>query len=258
MIVYNRELVRELHHNNVRTDICVFHPSHPTAPQAYIINSAESKTRTIISHSTLPELTFEEFAKKFDMAFVINSSDIVSNNKPPFTWIHFEGRGVETGAMINHVEKVYLRHGWRQKLTISVEFEKGDRPGIQTLLQQADVCFFSKLYAETLGFHRPEEFLANISKSCKASATAFCCWGSRGAVALHLESGTSFSAGAGQVEMIMDPIGAGDTFIAGIILALGVRQIDIERGLRFACGLASQKCTQYGFRDLLSTLPPDM
>ncbi|KAG0053339.1 hypothetical protein BGZ83_001304 [Gryganskiella cystojenkinii] len=254
----SKSLLKELHGSNVRTDICVFHPSHSSPPQAYIISSAESNSRTIISHSTLPDLTLEDFIKKFDMAFVKNNSDIVSNNKPPFTWIHFEGRGVETGGMIDYVEKVYIRHGWRQKLTISVEFEKGDRPGIQALLQQADVCFFSRLYAETLGFHRPEEFLANIGKSCKPSATTFCCWGDRGAVALHLESGRSFTSGAGRVEMIMDTVGAGDTFVAGIILGLGVRGLDIARGLKFACGLASQKCTQYGFKDLLSNLPPDM
>lgn len=253
----SRLLLKELHANNIKTDTCIYHPEQPSPPQAYIISSVETSTRTIISHSTLPDLTLEEFVRKFDMEFVKFTSDLTSN-KPPFTWIHFEGRGADAGRMIDYVEKVYIKHGWRQKLTISVEFEKGDRPGIQTLLQQADVCFFSKLYAETLGFHRPEDFLANIGKSCKPSATVFCCWGARGAVALHLESETKFSSGAGRVEVIMDTVGAGDTFIAGIILGLGVRGLDIGRGLRFACGLASQKCTQYGFKDLLANLPPDM
>lgn len=93
-------------------------------------------------------------------------SDLVQMNCP-FRWIHFEGRGAEVSKMIDHVESVYIRQGWRQKLTISVEFEKGDKPGIKNLLQQADVCFFSKLYAETLGFDRPEDFLSSIGDYCK-------------------------------------------------------------------------------------------
>lgn len=79
-----------------------------------------------------------------------------------------------------------------------------------------------------------------------------------GAVGLHLESRTSFSSGAGKVDMVVDPVGAGDTFIAGIILALGVRGYDIGRGLRFACELATQKCSQLGFKRILKTIPPDL
>ncbi|KAF8932559.1 hypothetical protein BGZ58_006996 [Dissophora ornata] len=169
----------------------------------------------------------------------------------PFRWIHFEGRGSDVYKMIDHVESVYIRQGWRHKLTISVEFEKGDRPGIKNLLQQADVCFFSKLYAETLGFDRPEDFLSSIGDFCKPSATLFCCWGAMGAVGLHLESRTRFSSSAGKIDLVVDPVGAGDSFIAGVILALGVRGLDIGRGLRFACELASQKCSQYGFKRLL-------
>lgn len=90
------------------------------------------------------------------------------------------------------------------------------------------------------------------------SATLFCCWGSLGAVGLHLESGTRFSSSAGHVGTVVDTVGAGDTFIAGIILALGVRGYDIGRGLRFACEIASQKCSQYGFKRLLQAIPPDL
>ncbi|KAG0360278.1 hypothetical protein BG005_011073 [Podila minutissima] len=255
--VASRVLLRALEESKVNTDACVFHGSHHTPPQAYIIQAGTTGTRTIISHSTLPDITFAEFAKKFDMECLKMNSDI---SKPacPYRWIHFEGRGLEVEKMIDHVEAVYVRQNWRQKLTISVEFEKGDRPGIASLLKKADVCFFSRLYAETLGFDRPEFFLSSVADFCKPTATLFCCWGSLGAVGLHLESGTRFSSSAGHVGTVVDTIGAGDTFIAGIILALGVRGYDIGRGLRFACELASQKCSQYGFRRLLQTIPPDL
>ncbi|KAF9271934.1 hypothetical protein BGZ88_005418, partial [Linnemannia elongata] len=85
-------------------------------------------------------------------------------------------------------------------------------------------------------------------------ATLFCCWGAQGAVGLHLESRTRFSSSAGVIPMVVDTVGAGDTFIAGMILALGVRGYDIGRSLRFACELASLKCSQYGFKGLLQSI----
>ncbi|KAF9152013.1 hypothetical protein BG015_005919 [Linnemannia schmuckeri] len=246
-------LLRALEENNVKTEACVFHSSQHAPPQAYIIAAGNTGTRTIISHSTLPDLTLDEFVKKFDASCMRFSSDIVQMGCP-FRWIHFEGRGADVSRMIEYVESVYIRQGWRHKLTISVEFEKGDRPGIQRLLQQADVCFFSKLYAETLGFDRPEDFLSSVGDFCKPTATLFCCWGAQGAVGLHLESRTRFSSSAGIIPMVVDTVGAGDTFIAGMILALGVRGYDIGRSLRFACELASLKCSQYGFKGLLQSI----
>ncbi|KAF9904563.1 hypothetical protein BX616_001251 [Lobosporangium transversale] len=250
-------LLTALERNNVKTEACVFHSAQLTAPQAYIISAKDTGSRTVISHSTLPDLTLEEFIKRFDAARMRAVPDIVDMSCP-FNWIHFEGRGPDVYKMINYVESIYIKQRWRQKLTISVEFEKGDRPGIPYLLKQADVCFFSKLYAQTLGFDRPEDFLASIKEFCKPTATLFCCWGAMGAVGLHLETGTRFSSSAGTVDRVVDPVGAGDTFIAGIILALGVRGYDIGRGLQFACELASQKCAQYGFSHLLKSIPPDL
>ncbi|KAF8962522.1 hypothetical protein BGZ46_001149 [Entomortierella lignicola] len=255
--VASKVLLKALEENNVRIDACVFHPKQLTPPQAYIIAAADTGTRTIVSHSTLPDLTEEEFIKKFDAACMRAVSDVFELSCP-FRWIHFEGRGADVYKMINHVESVYIRQGWRHKLTISVEFEKGDRPGIKTLLQQADVCFFSKLYAETLGFDRAEDFLSSIADYCKPTATLFCCWGSMGAVGLHLETRTRFSSTAGKIDRVIDSVGAGDSFVAGIILALGVRGYDIGRGLRFACELASLKCSQYGFKNLVKSLDSEL
>ncbi|KAF9932638.1 hypothetical protein FBU30_007635 [Linnemannia zychae] len=249
----SKVLLRALEENNVKTDACVYHSSQHAPPQAYIIATGNTGTRTIISHSTLPDLTLDEFIKKFDASCMKVSSDIVQMGCP-YRWIHFEGRGAEVSGMIEYIESVYIRHGWRHKLTISIEFEKGDRPGIQRLLQQADVCFFSKLYAETLGFDRPEDFLSSVGGYCKPTATLFCCWGAAGAVGLHLETGTRFSSSAGSIPLVVDTVGAGDTFIAGMILALGVRGYDIGRSLRFACELASLKCAQYGFKGLLQSI----
>ncbi|KAF9582995.1 hypothetical protein BGW38_010456 [Lunasporangiospora selenospora] len=252
----SRPLLSDLEECNVKTDACVYHSSQNAPPQAYIISAGRTGTRTIVSHSTLPDLTLNEFIKKFDAACMRLTSDI-DQISCPFRWIHFEGRGEDVYKMIDYVESVYLRHGWRQKLTISVEFEKGDRPGIANLLMRADVCFFSRLYVETLQFDRPEDFLASVGSFCKPKATLFCCWGTHGAVGLHLETQTRLSASTGRLDMVVDSVGMGDTFIAGIILALGIRGYDIGRGLRFACELASQKCMQSGFKRLLRSMPQD-
>ena len=42
-------------------------------------------------------------------------------------------------------------------------------------------------------------------------------------------------------------IGAGDTFIAGAILGMGLKGWDVIRSARFACALATTKCAQVGF-----------
>ncbi|KAF9436784.1 hypothetical protein BGZ76_002968 [Entomortierella beljakovae] len=253
----SKVLLKGLEENNVKTDACVHHSKQLTPPQAYIIAAGDTGTRTIVSHSTLPDITVDDFIKRFDLACMRAVNDVMQITCP-FRWIHFEGRGADVYKMVDYVESVYVRQGWRHKLTISIEFEKGDRPGIKTLLQQADVCFFSRLYAETLGFDRPEDFLSSIGDYCKPTATLFCCWGAMGAVGLHLESRTRFSSGAGKVDQVIDSVGAGDTFVAGIILGLGVRGYDIGRGLRYACQLASKKCTQYGFSQLLQTVEPTL
>jgi len=51
----------------------------------------------------------------------------------------------------------------------------------------------------------------------------------------------------------VDTVGAGDTFIAGVIygLSLGVAP---ESVLRFACELAGHKCTQIGFDGLVDKM----
>lgn len=60
---------------------------------------------------------------------------------------------------------------------------------------------------------------------------------------------------------MVDAIGAGDTFIAGIIFSLS-RNMSLSLSLKFACELASRKVAQQGFSGLaqqaMVTMPPDV
>lgn len=51
------------------------------------------------------------------------------------------------------------------------------------------------------------------------------------------------------VPRVVDAVGAGDTFIAGIVFAMS-RGMDTMTSLRFACELASRKVAQSGFSGL--------
>jgi hypothetical protein len=56
----------------------------------------------------------------------------------------------------------------KPKFTISIEFEKNNRPGLDSLLPRADVLLFSKVYAEGKGFPgAPTGFLDNMRRECK-------------------------------------------------------------------------------------------
>jgi ketohexokinase len=62
----------------------------------------------------------------------------------------------------------FIRHTYSKHTIISVEFEKPDRPDISSLLPWADVCFFSKHFAESKGFpNAPTGFLDNYRIKCK-------------------------------------------------------------------------------------------
>jgi hypothetical protein len=52
--------------------------------------------------------------------------------------------------------------------TISIEFEKPNRPGLDGLVGRADVLFFSRIYAEGKGFpDAPTGFLDNMRSRCR-------------------------------------------------------------------------------------------
>lgn len=96
------------------------------------------------------------------------------------------------------------------------------------------------------------------------SALLFCTWGENGAVALQkrgtLEEQTFYEGSwAPSMESeVVDTVGAGDTFIAGMLFALTSHSDDwsLERKLKFSNEVAGRKVYQNGFAGLGAQMRP--
>ncbi|CAG8556280.1 1889_t:CDS:2 [Funneliformis caledonium] len=235
-------LLQDFEAHNIKTSTCIFRSNAKHAPVAYIIHANSTSSRTIINYNSIDELTFEEFKRKFD---AVCTEEVVStsNSELPFNWIHFEGRNaVEAAKMIDHIDT----KDWRPRTIISVELEKPYRRGLETLMSRADVIFFSKVFAEGKGYENAGDFLKVMGPFCKNTAHLFCTWGSSGAMCFHNPTRKLFTAPALPIASIVDTVGAGDTFTAGIIYGL-TQGMTPEGCLKFACELAGRKCAQVGF-----------
>lgn len=195
-------------------------------PTSYITHNLANGSRTIVHYRDLPEYPFELF-QQIDLS--------------RFDWLHFEGRNVqETRRMLD----------WAQQHAIdlprSVEIEK-ERDGIEQLFELADVLLFSRAYALGRGYQDATSFLTAMRPRCKASRLV-CAWGEAGAWAVDGQG--EYHSLAFTPARVVDTLGAGDTFNAGMIDAL-VRNQDLPAALEQACCLAGQKCGYQGL-DFLS------
>ena len=196
------------------------------APTSYICLNRRNGSRTIIHFRDLPEYTYEDFAR-IDLS--------------AYDWLHFEGRNVV--AMQDMLERVRYE---RPDLPISIEIEKV-RPAIETLFKGANVLLFSRVYAQSLGFNAPMAFLRNAAIHVP-DTDLVCTWGGQGAGALS-KNGEEFRSPAFPPVKLVDTLGAGDTFIAGIINAL-VCGLGLAEALEAASSLAGRKCGIVGFDGL--------
>ncbi|OZJ01615.1 hypothetical protein BZG36_05382 [Bifiguratus adelaidae] len=165
-------------------------------------------------------------------------------------WLHFEGRNVD-----NLIRMVLWMNeqSWRSNITISVEFEKPDRSTLEPLYDKVDVLFFSKPWAKARGAHSAYDFLHSMADRCKARAIAFCTWGSSPAAVMTKEDGNVkvSTIPVEQATEILDSVGAGDTFNAGVIHGL-ITGRDAREAAAFGCHLATRKVQQHGFSGLVN------
>lgn len=188
-------------------------------PTSYITLNQQTGSRTIVHHRDCPEFSFTEFKKI---------------NLQQYDWIHFEGRNIaDTSRMIEYCKQQ------QPNLPCSVEIEK-PRRDIDSLFTLADVLFFSKNYAQSLGFSNATSFLSSFSISINAS----CAWGEKGAWFINKKMQIIHSP-AFPPEKIVDTLGAGDTFNAAFIHALLNQQAE-QAALKFACQVAAYKCGRHG------------
>lgn len=210
--------------HRIDTSPCVTVPG-ALPPVSCVTLNRRRGGRSIVHHRALREYTWEDF-RGVDL--------------DGWDWLHFEGRNVEALA---HMLDRARRAGAR----VSLELEK-PRPGLDALVPRADVLLCSRRYALAAGRRRPEDFLAALAPRLAPGARAYLAWGEAGAWACSAGGGI-LHAPAWRPPRVVDSLGAGDCFNAGVIHGELTGRAP-EAVLRDACRLAGRKCGQAGLEGL--------
>lgn len=218
-----REIETDLESHNIDLSAVLTVP-HGKVPTSYVMHNTHNGNRTIVHFRDLPEYPASAF-EKIDLH--------------RYDWLHFEGRNVDdTRKMMAHARQLH------PQLSISLEAEK-ERPGIDSLFVLADVVLFSRPFVQGRGFEDAVTFLQAMRKQAP-QARISCTWGDAGAYGLNRD-GQIHHSPAFPPPRLVDTLGAGDTFNAGMINAL-VNNMDFETALINACKLAGHKCGIEGLK----------
>jgi ketohexokinase len=173
-------------------------------------------------------------------------------NLEEITWVHFEGRIPDVLKLAIPKIREMLPHA-----TISIEFEKPDRPGLLDLLPFPDVAFYSyTFYKHWQSVHplltSPLDFFFISSQAFNPAASLILTAGAEGA---HWYDPGSGQGAAPTLEVdLVDSTGAGDTFIAGFIWARGKLKKSVKESTEVAVELATRKVAQEGFDGVWESL----
>ncbi|KAL4943889.1 hypothetical protein BDV06DRAFT_188923 [Aspergillus oleicola] len=233
--------IRDAFEPRVSLHHCIYRENFQEPASSYIMKSQESGSRTIVNYNELPEMKVDEF---------VGIADKLGTNAG---WYHFEGRIPDvTLACIRHLRKQY------PSVKVSVEAEKPGREGLQELAKEADVVFYSKSWAQANGYSSAEECVRMQASETHNASLLCCTWGQDGAAALEVATGKVVHSLAYTPEgfQVVDTIGAGDTFIAGMLYGLICKGDvwNLEQKLKLATRVAGMKVAQEGFGGLGSVL----
>ncbi|RMG58640.1 MAG: carbohydrate kinase [Gammaproteobacteria bacterium] len=219
------EIEHRLQARSVNTQ-ALQHVADGQAPTSFVTLNAANGSRTIVHWRDLPELSATHF---LDLPL------------EQFDAFHFEGRNVdELIRMLQGLE------GRRVDQPVSIEIEK-PRPGIEALFPLADVLIVSRAFARARGFDTAPALLDWLAPQSRA-ALIVVPWGEAGAWARTRE-GRALHEPALAVDSVVDTLGAGDSFNAGLLDALA-GGASAEEAVQRANRLAGLKVRQEGFAGL--------
>uniref|UniRef100_A0A8C8DX95 Ketohexokinase n=1 Tax=Oryzias sinensis TaxID=183150 RepID=A0A8C8DX95_9TELE len=200
-------------------------------PCACCVVCPPNGSRTVFLFDTnLPDVTLEDFSKV---------------NLRQFKWMHWEGRNAEEQVkMIQQVEQYNSTLPQQERITVSVEIEKTREPLYQ-LFPYGDVVFVSKDVARHFGYESAEAAVRGFYSRVKKGAILICAWAEKGADALGPD-GVHVHSDAFPPKQLVDTLGAGDTFNAGVIFMLSNGKC-LQEALTFACKIAGKKCGFHGY-----------
>ena len=228
----------ELQKRKVAVENCPVNRNCGFPTSCVLINSVSGSRTIIHARNDLPELQSTDF-DRLDLSV--------------YSWIHFEGRR-NVDEIVKMIKKIkdFIRER-KIPITISVELEK-KRAELRKLFKaETDVIFIGKDFAQFCGYTTPEETVKGLLNKVQNNSTLICPWGERGAVARGVDE-EACSSPAYPPARVVDTLGAGDTFIAGVIFCLN-RGLLVKDAIHFGCKLAGKKCGMQGFDELTSATP---
>ncbi len=217
----SRQILQQLQQHGVETHYLARHANSIT-PTSYITLSRQSGSRTIVHYRRLAEFGWRDFSR-------------IATGQ--FDWIHFEGRNIPDLRRMMAALKA------RPEIACSLEVEKA-REGIEELFPLTGLLLFSRGYARHQGFSEAASFLAGMRDQVTPGTTLACAWGEQGAWGMDGQGGL-FHAPAFPPPRVVDTVGAGDVFNAGVIHGQAAGEA-LSGVLTRACRLAGEKCGRKG------------